>query len=89
MDMAPQIKLAKDTLEIFVAAKIRGEAPIVDRPQIVAHATLSAFTQHWPDLADSDLLEVLSASIEIKETERSRWIVQRRIALVKLARELI
>lgn len=34
-------------LQAFVAQKDRGTA-VIDRKEVVAHATLSAFAQHWP-----------------------------------------
>lgn len=58
----------------------------IDRPQVVAHATMSAFCQHWPSAATEEMLFLLEQTSEIKALENSRWRVQRRIALAKLSR---
>lgn len=59
---------------------------MVDRDQVVAHATLSALAHHWPSKADEALIRLLAATSKIKQTEHSRWSTQRRIAIAKLAR---
>ncbi|MDR3608288.1 MAG: hypothetical protein P4M08_13035 [Oligoflexia bacterium] len=86
--MATELENAMRTLGEFHALAQVGARPAIDRPQVVAHATLSGFAHHWPSRVDAALLALLEATSVIKEVESSRWIVQRRIAVAKLARAL-
>jgi hypothetical protein len=76
-----QILSSETTLRDFLAER----API-DRAQVVAHATLSAWVHHWPSRATLQQQALLQATVSIKDLEHSRWITQRRIAIGKLAR---
>lgn len=84
--MQEQIETALHCLRRFQAQADLGQSPPVDRAEVVAHATLSAWAHHWPKQASPAVLELLATSVRIKNAERSRWMVQRRIAIAKLAR---
>ena len=62
--------------------------PEIDRIHVVAHATLSAWTSHWPMQCSPLETRLINDSIQIKEVEMSRWLKQRRMALSKLARAI-
>ena len=81
--MHAEIELSKQILSEFQTGV--QSAKNVDRPHIVAHALLSAYTEHWPSRADPATTKLLEQTQLIRKTELSRWIVQRRIALVRLA----
>jgi hypothetical protein len=84
--MYQEIQNAKNILMQFERSQ-RSESPAaVDRPEVVAHALLSALTHHWPTFSDDETKELLDRTLEIKEIEHSRWITQRRIAIAKLSR---
>ena len=85
--MSSPIESAKQVLERFLADKSGGGRPPIDREQVVAHALLSGWNDHWPSDVDARTRELLSSTEEIKAAERSRWMTQRRIAVAKLARE--
>lgn len=75
-------------LEEFLARNSSEKRAHVDRPEIVAHATLSAWVHHWPSRVKPGVAEVLAATPEIRALENSRWMTQRRIAIAKIARVL-
>jgi len=72
---------AREVLNRFITRK--GE---VDRPEVVAHATLSAWIHHWPASASVSDHLLIQATRQIRVAEESRWLKQRRIAIAKLAR---
>ena len=87
MDLNHQI----NTLEAYISRV--NAAPLhaleeIDRAEVVAHAALSGLVHHWPEKATDEILVLLSKTQLIREAERSRWIVQRRIAIVKWQRFL-
>ena len=82
--MREQIETAVTILSRFLL--LSSTDKVIDREQIVAHATLAAFTHHWPSLTTQSDRTLLIATGEIKAVEHSRWLTQRRIALAKLAR---
>ncbi|MEK6706437.1 MAG: hypothetical protein AABZ06_11685 [Bdellovibrionota bacterium] len=57
----------------------------VDRAEVVAHATLSAFIHHWPSQSTAEMLNLLEDTAKIRIAEPSRWMTQRKIAIAKLA----
>ncbi len=59
-----------------------------DRAQVVAHAVLSALVHHWPSRARPEWSELLARTARVKDSERSRWVVQRRLAIAHFARTL-
>ncbi len=61
----------------------------IDRVEVVAHATLSALVHHWPSQADETIRTLLEETWEIRSAEKSRWITQRRLAIARLANELV
>lgn len=77
----PLITESLEQLEKFVVSP-----QPVDRADIVAHATLSAFMHHWPTQGRDEWIQLLQQTHTIRETEKSRWLTQRRIALAKLAK---
>jgi hypothetical protein len=84
--MSEELRNARSILTQFESSQ-RSECPApIDRPEVVAHALLSALTHHWPTFSDDGTRELLNRTLEIKEIEHSRWITQRRIAIAKLAR---
>ena len=82
--MEPQIEISLTILTRFLIDRQNGLKPLVDRKEVVAHATLSALAHHWPSRATSQSLFILEATKEIKTAESSRWMTQRRIAIAKL-----
>jgi transposase len=84
--MGPQIALSREILEKFREDESQGLIPMVDRSQVVAHATLSALAHHWPSRTDAGIQRLLESTARIKALEHSRWAAQRRIAIAKLAR---
>lgn len=80
--MIEEVKLAVAILEAWRS----GDCSSVDRPQVVAHATLGAWISHWPGRATLDERDLLARTIAIRAAEPGRWIKQRRIALAKLSR---
>ena len=83
--MFEQIVIHKEVLERFLE---RISNASIDRAEVVAHATVSAFVHHWPSRSESALQTLLEQTHIIKETERSRWMTQRRLAVAKLAKQL-
>ncbi len=61
---------------------------VVDRKEVVAHATLSAWVAHWPQEALALERDLLAKTQTIQTQEASRWLKQRRIALAKLSKKL-
>ncbi len=84
--MGSQIDASIEILRSFLALKLKGANPQVDRPEIVAHAVLSGLAHHWPEKVSDQERALLEQTLEIKLVERSRWMTQRRIAIAKLAR---
>ncbi|MGK5088936.1 hypothetical protein WDW86_15365 [Bdellovibrionota bacterium FG-2] len=74
-------------LQEYLQQKMRGLNPAIDRPQVVAHATLSAWEHHWNPLCSPLEKRLLENTLDIKSAETSRWLTQRRIAIAKLVRE--
>lgn len=83
--MLEQIETSKRILSDFVEQTHRGLEPAVDRKEVVAFAVLSALVHHWPSRGDAEMSRLLMDASRIKEVERSRWMVQRRIAVAKWA----
>ncbi|MGZ3688607.1 MAG: hypothetical protein ACXWP5_09780 [Bdellovibrionota bacterium] len=86
--MSGQIEESKEVLSRFLKSKKDGLKPGLDRPEIVAHATLSALSHHWPSKTSPEILELLAETCEIQKLEHTRWAIQRRIATAKIARSL-
>ncbi len=86
--MSEELRNARQILVRFEEAQRAHATPAIDRPEVVAHALLSALTHHWPSSSDQATRELLDRTLKIKEVERSRWITQRRIAIAKLAKHL-
>jgi hypothetical protein len=84
--MSAQIETSKAILRRFADREAAGLAPSVDRDEVVSHATLSGLAHHWPSRVSESILELLNQCSRIPQEERSRWVVQRRIAISKLAR---
>lgn len=84
--MDAQIEMSVRILREFLEAEERDLHPVIERDQVVSHATLSGLVHHWPSKATPELLDLLGKTERIKAVERSRWAVQRRIAIAKLAR---
>jgi hypothetical protein len=84
--MSEELRNARSILTQFECSRRSESSAFVDRPEVVAHALLSALTHHWPTFSDDATRELLKRTVEIKEVEHSRWITQRRIAIAKLSR---
>jgi hypothetical protein len=84
--MVPQIESSELLLRDFLVLIESGNHATVDRKEVVAHATLSALAHHWPTQVNAGILQLLESTATIKSVERSRWVVQRRIAIAKLVR---
>jgi hypothetical protein len=84
----PQIDLSQKILILFLADRDWGLCPVVDHPQIVAQATLSALAHHWPSRCTEQMLRLLDSTQDIKNVELSRWATQRRIAIAKIHKVL-
>jgi hypothetical protein len=87
--MSEQIESSKRVLEDYLLLKKSCPDAPPDRKEVVAYATLSAFTHHWPSRSNAQLSALLEATASIKAVERSRYFVQRRIAIAKIAREMV
>ena len=72
---------ARKVLEDF----LKQPSPAVDRKEVVAYATLEAFTSHFPLQACKRDRELIKQCQSIMRVERDRFYKQRRIALSKLA----
>ncbi len=82
MSREEQASAAIRILEAFLA---QSDAS-VDRPEVVAHATLSALAHHWfKQFATPQVIDLLQRSARIRAAEPSRWMTQRRIAISKAA----
>ncbi len=77
----PTVRNAMD----FLAAKADRA---VDRDTVVAHATLAAWVHHYPSRVMPEIVDYISRFSWIREAESSRWIRQRRVALVHILNEL-
>lgn len=75
-------------LQNYLRARQSGSIAAVDRKEVVAHATVSAFVAHWPTQAGDSLPVLLAATSDVPEQEKSRWMVQRRIAISRLSKNL-
>ena len=84
--MGSQIEFSIKILSDYLSRKSNGIEASVDRDEVVAHATLSAWVHHWPSEASSDVLRLLLETSRIREAEQSRWMTQRRLALAKLSK---
>lgn len=82
-----ELRASELILREFLAFQQSGVSVSVDRPEVVAHATLSALVHHWPSRASPGMVALLEATAMIKTIEHSRWAVQRRIAIAKLVRD--
>jgi hypothetical protein len=80
--MIEEVKRAVAVLEAWRS----GGCASVDRPEVVAHATLGAWISHWPGRSTSVERDLLAQTVAIRAAEPGRWIKQRRIALTKLSR---
>lgn len=72
-------------LQAYLEKKRGGQQPSIDRPEVVAHAYLSALSQHWPSQVDARVEKLLEETQSIQSGEASRWMTQRRISLRKIA----
>jgi hypothetical protein len=81
--MREKISESEATLRRFLSL---GESAAFDRPEVVAHATLSAVLHHWPSRAPVGTDALLAATSVIRLREGSRWQTQRRLAIARLAR---
>ena len=65
---------------------------LIDRKEVIAHATLSAFLHHWPSSFDrltfKQIKKLLAETHEIKKIEINRWMTQRKIAIAKISKSL-
>jgi hypothetical protein len=85
-----EIEKFRRILQAFAASAAgHGAAAAPDRAQVVAHATLSAWAHHWPSQVDPGTRALLEATQAIRTAEPGRWMVQRRIAIAKLAAQPI
>ncbi len=60
----------------------------LNRELVVAFSALSIFEHHYPSRATSEIRALIAKHEDIKIRERSRFVKQRRIALVHILREL-
>lgn len=86
--MLEELEKAKLILEKVSQAVNSGQAPYIERQEVVSHALLSAWNHHWPTSRSDELDELLKSTNFIKTTEHSRWMTQRRIAVAKLAQKI-
>lgn len=87
--MAPSLIAPAEKILLEFAKRCQNEAMVaIGREEIVAHATLSALQHHWPSLAGERIRALLVETKNIRSTENSRWMIQRRIAISKLQRVL-
>ena len=85
--MGLQTNLSRQVLTDFMIQLEKGDSILVDRCQVVAHATLSALMHHWSSRLMMGDRELLKSTQIIREREPNRWMTQRRIAIAKLAME--
>jgi|GEM_PF-2502083 len=71
--MNAEIELLTQILNKFLSGSRMLE--YVDRPQVLAHALLSALHQHWPSRTTVETAKLLEQTMIIRETEWYRWIV--------------
>ena len=82
MSREAQATAAIQVLESFLARPLAQ----LDRAEVVAHATLSALSHHWPNQhCTTQIMDLLHRSAQVRAQEPSRWMTQRRIAISKAA----
>lgn len=77
--------LMNEALQVLLGASAQSRT--ASRELIVAYATVAAWVQHWPSRATRSLHQLVEEFVWVRETERDRYIKQRRVALARLARE--
>lgn len=80
--MQSQIDSSVEILQRY----LKDPSQAIDRKEVVAHATLSALSHHWPSKSTAQIHYLLEVTQKIKTLEHSRWAIQRRIAIAKFHR---
>jgi hypothetical protein len=79
------LRQALSLLESFAADPRKA---LESRAAIVAYTYLHTLQHYWPSRSNAEIHELLARFAFVKETERSRFLKQRRILSRKIARSL-